>query len=76
MTMLHVWGAVDKNGDEFLFNHPPIRNKGQGKFWVCDGNVAAEYSHYMQVPSGTIKFLTGKALFWEDEPVQLQEVVK
>jgi hypothetical protein len=59
-----AWVAVDKNGDEHVFDMKPIRSHfGTWKVAVY-GKI--------QIPRGSIKKLIGKELTWNDEPVKLE----
>lgn len=60
-----AWVAVNKNGDEVIFEFEPERK--QDLFWV-------EYiGDFLYLPKGSIKKLIGRDLTWEDEPVELKE---
>lgn len=59
-----AWVAVDKNGDEVLFDFEPER---YNSLWVED------VGDDIYLPKGTIKKLIGKDLTWQDEPVELKE---
>jgi hypothetical protein len=61
--------AVDKDGNERIFDCCPYRYKHYTK-WFYD------YEDYksMNLPKGSIKKLIGRTLTWEDEPVELEEV--
>ena len=59
-----AWIAVDKSGNEYIFDAKPVRFGG------------AWYTKYMDeklivLPNGSIKKLIGQELTWEDEPVEL-----
>ena len=60
-----IWVAVDKNGNEVIFEFKPYR--WNDFFWVEDTG------DYIDLPKGTIKKLIGKDLDWNDEPVELKE---
>lgn len=60
-----AWVAVNKNGDEVLFDFEPERYNDF--FWVED------VGDDIYLPKGTIKKLIGRDLTWEDNPVELKE---
>jgi hypothetical protein len=69
METLHIWAVVDKNGTEWLYNHVPLRSNGSGKYWRCNDDVFAPC--FVQIPTGTMEFIVGKKIYWEDEPIRL-----
>jgi len=61
-----AWVAVDKNGDEFIYDVIPTRaenRKWYPSFTVSDG--------YVKLPKGSIKKLINIKITWKDEPVEL-----
>lgn len=58
-----TWLAVDKNGDETLFDLKPKRGKDGG--WIPK-------SGYRPLHDGTIEDLIGRKLTWDNEPVELK----
>ena len=60
-----AWVAVDKNGDEFIFDLKPHR--WNDLFWTKD------FVDDIYLPKGSIKKLIGKDLTWKDEPIELKE---
>lgn len=60
-----AWIAVDKYGDECIFDVKPVRF---GDAW--DTRHMDEQA--IVLPNGSIKKLIGKELTWEDEPVELE----
>ena len=62
-----AWLAVDKNGDESVFNGKPYRVE-DGEYWDFDNH---RYN-YVHLPNGTIKKIIGRELTWKDEPVELK----
>ena len=60
-----AWVAVDKNGNEVIFEFEPYR--WNDFFWVEDTG------DYIDLPKGTIKKLIGRDLDWSNEPVELKE---
>ena len=62
-----AWLAVDKNGDESIYDAEPDKKELFG-IWKC-----IEDSYYIYLPKGSIKKLIGRELTWEDDPVELKE---
>lgn len=60
-----AWLAVD-NGEEWIYDRKPIRNKDKNEF-----EIEYLYDSAIQLPSGSIKKLIGRELTWEDEPVEI-----
>ncbi len=60
-----AWLAVDKNGDEHVYNVKPTRDKVY-KFW----NVWVDEGSGVYLPKDSIKRLIGRELTWDDEPVE------
>lgn len=65
------WLAVDKNGNEYVYNTKPNRDDVHmwWSLWDCDGSA-------VELPKGSIKRLIGRELTWDDEPVEFVEVVE
>ena len=61
-----AWVAVDKNGDEVIFDFEPHR---WNKF--CSAEDFSDDIYLL--PKGTIKKLIGRELTCEDNPVELKE---
>ena len=59
--------AVDKNGNEFIYDVKPIRS---GEHWDVNDGLA---DSYVELPKGAIKKLIGRELTWASEPVELKE---
>ena len=60
-----AWVAVDKYGEEYVYEAKPIRS---------DDCFYLRYSNgegFVVIPKGSIKKLIGYELTWEDEPVEL-----
>jgi len=55
--------ATDKDGSEYLHHDEPWR---EYPVWVPS-------EHCVPLPKGSIERLIGRALSWEDEPVELTE---
>lgn len=70
--------AVDKDGTEVIAFRKPKRVNGkywEHKIpigWSYDG-TRIEYDIVYELPKGSIKKLIGRALTWDDEPVELKE---
>lgn len=64
-----AWVAVDKNGEESIFECKPNRINN---YWV-DEQFLGEgyYDTDISLPKGTIKKLIGRNLDFSDEPVEL-----
>jgi hypothetical protein len=60
-----AWIAVDKNGDEYMYENSPERNEFNRWYDVIN------QSFWLEVPKGTSLKLTGKQLTWDDEPFEL-----
>ncbi len=57
-----AWVAVDENGDEVIYKHKPYR---VSNYWyMCD-------DYFVELPKGSIEQLTGRKLFWYDEPLEI-----
>ena len=61
-----AWVAVDKDGDENIYDVKPIREK---EFW----DVTDRDDSSIKLPKGSIAKLIGHELAWGDEPVELIE---
>ena len=57
-----AWVAVDKNGDEYIYEDKPHREEGK---WV-------EIFDFVELPKGSIKKLIGRELTWSDNPIELE----
>ena len=65
-----AWLAVDKTGEENIFERKPIRNLFG--MWLPDTTCDdCEESDCIILPQGSIKKLIGRDLTWEDEPVEI-----
>lgn len=58
------WLAVDKDGEEYIYEQKPIR-----KNWFWDTTLP---SKFIKLPKGSVKKLIGRDLQWEDDPVELE----
>lgn len=59
-----IYLAVDKDGTESLYDSEPKR--GNDGYWQCIGWA----SDFIELPTGTIKKLTGKDLTWDSGYIQ------
>lgn len=61
-----AWVAVDKNGDEAIYEEKPLRGKED---WL----LPYDYGYYglSALPKGSIKKLIGRELTWENDPVEI-----
>ena len=57
-----TWVAVDKNGDEYIFECMPHRDEDEW-YEICD---------FLELPKGSIKKLIGRDLTWSDDAVELK----
>lgn len=65
------WVAVDSNGTEAVYTNKPER-------FSYDQDLGAWYDFNgkdVRLPSGSIEKLIGRILTWEDEPVELKELI-
>lgn len=62
-----AWVAVDKDGEEYIYEHKPFRDK------ILMVYLNVEETNYVTLPKGSIKKLIGRELSWQDEPVELKE---
>lgn len=70
--MVVCWLAVDKNGDEYVYQEKPVREKS---LWDTVKVIEGEYNDTdcVELPKGTIKRMLGKELTWEDDCIELRE---
>lgn len=61
-----AWVAVDKNGDEYIFECNPHRDEDEW-YETCD---------FLELPKGSIKKLIGRDLTWSDNPIELNDYYK
>lgn len=69
------WLAVDKNGDECLYINKPYREKD---YWdITPSNRCNNIfgDEFLELQQGFIEDLIGRKLTWNDEPVELKEVI-
>jgi len=59
-----AWLAVDKDGDEYIYESEPER---YDDMFVCSGYD----DKLFELPNGSIEKLIGKKLTWDDEPVEI-----
>lgn len=60
-----AWLAVDKDGSEYIYKYEPERDRDEGQF-NCNA------FDYIPLPTGSIAKLLGRALTWNDDPVELK----
>lgn len=63
-----AWVAVEKSGDEWVFEFMPIRLNKVGIWDIKYSNI-----NCCELPKGSIAKLIGRELAWNDEPVELIE---
>ncbi len=75
-----VFLAVNKNGDEVILDNFPVR---QGEVWTDERSVHDEeyfsvedHNSAIVLPKGTIHWLTGSYLTWENDPISLKSVIE
>ena len=61
-----AWVAVDKNGDEYIFECNPHRDEDEW-YETCD---------FLELPKGSIKKLIGRDLTWSDDTIELNDYYK
>ena len=59
--------AVDKNGEEYIYNNLPDRK--EDRFYNQKSH--GEYKS-IELPKGSIEKLTGRKLTWQDEPQMIE----
>jgi hypothetical protein len=62
---IKAWVAVDRNGNENIFDCLPERLYHQ-EWWGIDKS----WNNIVELPKGTIRHLIGKDLTWQDDPVE------
>lgn len=76
-----MWYAVDKDGEECLFNYKPIRNVSE-ETWGNETypQVQRKLHEYATIDINTrpiMEWLLGdKKLTWEDEPIEIDIINK
>lgn len=60
--------AVDKNGDEYIYETHPERDMEYNSWNLYD---FLRDSNMIKLPEGTIEKIIGKPLVWENDPVEL-----
>lgn len=66
-----AWIAVNKNGDEILFENKPERNENKGCWEAAYDKVLDKPSGYIELPKGFINWPRRK-LTWKDEPLEIK----
>jgi len=60
-----AWLAVDKDGNEYVFESKPEKGYHNWHVWEeIDRDI-------VELPKGSIEKLIGKKLTWEDEPLKI-----
>ena len=62
-----AWVAVDKDGQEWIYEAKPQRCHQYERWQPTNGNG------WVFLPKGSIEKVIGKKLTWEDEPIELKE---
>ena len=55
--------AVDADGTEIIYEFNPSR---KDDIWINQ-----QYTHFVQLPHGSIAKLIGRELTWSDEPIEI-----
>jgi hypothetical protein len=63
---METYVAVDKNGDEWIYDKKPKR--------YFDNQFALPAGANVPLPIGTIEKLIGRTLTWDDDPVKINEL--
>lgn len=66
-----AWIAVNKNGDEILFENKPEGNENKGCWEAAYDKVLDKPSGYIELPKGFINWPRRK-LTWKDEPLEIK----
>lgn len=66
-----AWVAVNRYGDEYIFEAFPERLQSVWAPTFCE--YENRVYDYVELPKGSIKKLIGRELSWDDEPVELKE---
>ena len=67
-----AWLAVDKDGEESIFDGEPKRHEKYG-VWEYYESYESEYINFLiELPKGTIQKMIGRELTWSDNPVELK----
>lgn len=65
-----AWLAVDKSGDEYIYDYEPVR--ASNFYWIMDCDKHGEFiGESVELPKGSVKKLIGRDLTWDDEPVEI-----
>jgi hypothetical protein len=68
---IELYGAVDSDGCEYLYNFKPTRTEGFLSVWGDIGLKKDSYRRFMLVPTGTIHKMCGKNLTFREEPIKI-----
>lgn len=63
--------AVDKNGQECIYEGYPERDNTLGAWFPSASPYAEDDPCYIELPEGSIEKLIGRKLTWEDDAVEL-----
>lgn len=63
-----AWLAVDRDGEECIYERKPIRVEYYGGMWICEKGSNIN----IRLPHGSIQKLIGRSLTWQDDPVELK----
>ena len=66
-----AWVAVNRYGDEYIFQAFPVRLNGVCAPKFCD--YENRVYDYVELPKGSVKKLIGRELSWSDDPIELKE---
>lgn len=66
--------AVDKNGDEGIYEGYPNRNTALGAWFPTTDVYEQAAPAYIELPTGSIERLIGRKLTWEDDAVEFNNV--
>lgn len=67
-----VWIAVNKNGNETLYENKPERNRNKGCWEATYDKALGKTSQYIELPKGFIKKMFRRKLTWNDEAVEIK----
>lgn len=65
-----AWLSVDLEGNEFISSIKPEKNCGS----IAISVNKHPFRELIHISKGNIKKLIGRELFWDDEPVELNEI--
>lgn len=62
---------IDSNGNEYISNEKPIRDKILKIWRPRYMGVYGKYSSIVRIPNGSIEKIIGKKLYWSNDPIAL-----